>query len=233
MSEEREMTILEHLDELRSRLIKSAIALLVTTLFSFFFATRFLKLLIAPAGNVRPVFLTPTEGFITYMRVALLSGLGLAMPVIVYQILRFIAPGLKVNERKYVYVALPVAAFSFIAGIAFAYFILLPAALNYLGNFGSEIAEARWAVGEYIAFVTSLLFWIGVVFETPLLAYILAKLGIVTPKLLSSNRKYAILIIAIVSAVITPTADPFNMLLLMAPLVVLYEISIWVTKLAR
>ncbi len=232
MSETNEMTLLEHLDELRSRLVKSLVAVVVTTAFSFFFAGRFLKLLIVPAGNVRPVFLTPTEGFLTYMRVALLGGVGLAMPVIAYQTLRFVAPGLKVNERKYLYLALPAAALSFVAGVAFAYFAMLPAALGYLGQFGSEIAEARWAVGEYIAFVTSLMFWIGVVFETPLLIFVLAKLGLVKPQFLSKNRRYAILIIAIVAAVITPTADPFNMLLLMAPLIVLYEISIWVAKLA-
>ncbi len=232
MSENQEMTLLEHLDELRSRLVKSLIAIVVTTAFSFLFAERFLKLLLVPAGNVQTVFLTPTEGFLTYMRAALLSGLGLAMPVIAYQALRFVGPGLKANERKYLYLALPMAALSFVVGVAFAYFVMLPAALGYLGQFGSEIAETNWAVGEYIAFVTNLVFWIGIVFETPLLVFVLSKLGLVKPALLSKNRRYAVLIIAIVAAVITPTADPFNMLLLMGPLIILYEISIWVAKLA-
>ena len=227
-----EMTLLEHLEEVRDRLIKCVAALLITTLVSFVFASRFLQLLLIPAGNIKPVFLAPTEGFMTYMRVSLLSGLGLAMPVIAYQILRFVAPGLQVSEKRYVFLALPAAALSFVAGVAFAYFVMLPAALGYLGQFGSEIAEARWAVAEYLGFVTGIMFWIGVVFETPLLVFILAKLGLVNPKLLSKYRKYAVLIIAVIAAVITPTADPFNMMLLMVPLLLLYEISIWVAKLA-
>lgn len=232
MTEERKMTVVEHLEELRERLIKSAIALMVTTLFSLLFASRFLKILIAPAGGVKPIFLRPTEGFITYMRVALLNGVALAMPIIVYQAIRFIVPGLKANERRYLYIILPGAAVSFLVGVAFAYFAMLPFALRYLLRFGSDIAEARWAIGEYIAFVTTLMFWVGVVFETPLLFFFLAKLGIVTPRMLSSNRKYAVLAAAILAAVITPTPDPFNMLLVMAPLIVLYEIGVLLAKLA-
>lgn len=226
------MTVVDHLEELRERLIKSAIALVVTTLFSLIFASRFLKILIALAGGVKPIFLRPTEGFITYMRVAFLSGIALAMPIIVYQAIRFIVPGLKVNERRYLYIILPGATISFLAGVAFAYFAMLPFALKYLLKFGSDIAEAKWAIGEYIAFVTSLMFWVGVVFETPLLMFFLAKLGIVTPRMLSSNRKYAVLAIAILAAVITPTPDPFNMLLVMAPLIVLYEIGVLLARLA-
>ncbi len=226
------MTVVEHLEELRQRLIKSAIALTVTTLFSLLFASRFLKILIAPAGDIKLIFLRPTEGFITYMRVALLSGLALAMPIIVYQAIRFVVPGLKTSERRYLYIILPGATISFLMGIAFAYFAMLPFALRYLLKFGSDIAEAKWAIGEYIAFITTLMFWVGVVFETPLLFFFLAKLGIVTPRMLSSSRKYALLIIAVLAAVITPTPDPFNMLLVMAPLIVLYEIGILLAKLA-
>lgn len=232
MAEEKGMTVIEHLEELRERLIKSAIALVIATLFSLLFASRFLKILLAPAGNVKPIFLRPTEGFITYMRVAFISGLALAMPIIVYQAIRFIAPGLKTSERRYLYIILPGATISFLMGIGFAYFAMLPFALKYLLKFGSEIAEARWAIGEYIAFVTTLMFWVGVVFEMPLLVFFLAKLGIVTPTMMSNYRKYALLAIAVLAAVITPTPDPFNMLLVMAPLVLLYEVGILLAKLA-
>jgi sec-independent protein translocase protein TatC len=232
MANEEGLTLVEHLEELRNRLVRSGIALAITTLFSLLFTSRFLKLLIAPAGDIKPVFLRPTEGFITYMRVALLSGVILALPVIVYQVIRFITPGLKPSEARYVYVVVPGALLSFVAGVSFSYFAMVPFALRYLLHFGSEYAVANWAIGEYIDFVTTLMFWVGVVFETPLAVFFLTKLHIVNYQMLAKNRKWAILVSAILAAVITPTSDPFNMLMLMVPLVILYEISIWVSRLA-
>ena len=233
MTDDREMTIIEHLEELRERLIKSIIALVATTLLSLLFTSRLIKLILVPAGGVKPVFLRPTEGIITYMRVALLAGVALALPIIAYQIAQFVIPGLQASEKRYLFLLLPGAVISFVAGAGFSYFFMLPASLQFLVNFGSDVAEAKWAIGEYIAFVTNLMFWTGVIFEAPLLAFFLAKLGVVTPQMLTRNRKYALLATAVLAAVITPTPDPFNMLLVMAPLVVLFEISVWVTKLAR
>ncbi len=231
MAEEKRMTLIEHLEELRGRLIKSAIALAVTTLASLIFTGRLLKILVAPAG-IKPIFLRPTEMFVTYMRVALISGTALAMPVIVYQMLRFVLPALKPHERRYLYIIVPGATFSFLLGLAFAYFAMLPFALRYLLSFGGNIAEAKWAIGEYISFVTKLLFWVGVTFETPLLVFFLAKLGVVTPEMLARYRKYAIVAIAVLAAVITPTPDPFNMMVVMVPLLILYEIGVLLAKLA-
>jgi sec-independent protein translocase protein TatC len=232
VSSEEGLTLVEHLEELRNRLVRSGIALVITTLFSLFFTSRFLKLLIAPAGDIKPVFLRPTEGFITYMQVALLSGVILALPFIAYQIMRFITPGLQPSEARYLVVIVPAAFVSFVAGVAFCYFAMLPFALGYLLHFGSEYAQANWAIGEYINFVTTLMFWVGVVFETPLAVFFLTKLHIVNYQMLAKNRKWAILVSAILAAVITPTSDPFNMLMLMVPLVILYEISVWVSRLA-
>ena len=231
MAEEKRMTLIEHLEELRGRLIKSAIALAVTTLASLIFTGRLLKILVAPAG-IKPIFLRPTEMFVTYMRVALISGTALAMPVIVYQMIRFVLPALKPHERRYLYIIVPGATFSFLLGLAFAYFAMLPFALRYLLSFGGNIAEAKWAIGEYISFVTKLLFWVGVTFETPLLVFFLAKLGVVTPEMLARYRKYAIVAIAVLAAVITPTPDPFNMMVVMVPLLALYEIGVLLAKLA-
>lgn len=233
MADDKEMTIIEHLEELRERLIKSLIALAATTLLSLAFSSRLVKIIMVPAGDVRPVFLRPTEGVLTYFRVALLAGVALALPIIAYQIAQFVLPGLQATERRYLFLLLPGAVLSFVAGAAFSYFFMLPASLGFLANFGSDIAEANWAIGEYIAFVTNLMFWTGVIFEAPLLAFFLAKLGVVTPQMLATNRKYALLVSAVLAAVITPTPDPFNMMLVMTPLVVLFEISVWVTKLAR
>jgi len=232
MAEERKLTLIEHLEELRDRLIKSAIALTITTLFSFVFAKQFLEILIAPMGETPPVSPSPTANIIVFTKVALISGVALAMPVLVYQLISFIAPGLTAQERRYLYLVLPGATVSFVVGVTFAYFVMLPAAIPFLEGFLSDIIKPSWFIDRYISFVTSLLFWVGLSFETPLLIFFLAKLGIVTPAVLSRYRRYAILIIAVIAAIATPTHDPFNMILLMMPLILLYEIGILLAKLA-
>ena len=126
----------------------------------------------------------------------------------------------------------PAATVSFVAGVAFTYYVLLPYALRYLISFGGDLAEAKWAIGDYITFVTTLLFWSGMIFETPLIIFFLARMRIVTPEFLSKNRRIAVLIIAVVAAVITPTPDPFNMGLVMVPLLLMYELGILLAKLA-
>lgn len=232
MAEERQLTIIEHLGELRDRLIKSVIALTVTTLLSFVFTRQLLQLLIAPMGETPPVSSSPTTTIVVFTKVALISGVALAMPVLVYQLISFIAPGLTRQEKRYLYLVLPGATISFVAGAAFAYFIMLPTAIPFLKGFLGDIIEPNWFVDKYISFITSLLFWVGLSFETPLLMFFLAKLGIVTPAVLSRYRRYAILVIAVISAVITPTPDPFNMILVMGPLILLYEIGILLARLA-
>jgi len=232
MDDERRVTIFEHLEELREGLIKSVIALLVTTLLSLIFTSRFLKILIAPMGNLQPVFLRPTEMITTYFKIALISGVALAMPVIIYQLVLFMLPALKPHERRYLYIIVPGATISFVVGLAFAYFALLPFAIRYLLAFGGDIARAQWTIGEYIGFVTTILLWMGVAFETPLVIFFLAKVGIITPAMLSHYRRYAILAIAVVAAVITPTPDPFNMMIVMVPLFLLYEAGVLLARLA-
>ena len=232
MAENRQSTIIEHLEELRDRLIKSAIAVTVTTLLSFVFAKQFLQLLVVPMGETPPVSSSPTTNIVVFTKVALISGVALAMPVLVYQLIGFMAPGLTRREKRYLYLIVPGATLSFVAGIAFAYFVMLPMAIPFLKGFLGDIVQPNWFIDKYVSFITSLLFWVGLSFETPLLIFFLAKLGIVTPAVLSSNRKYAVLVIAVLSAVITPTPDPFNMVLVMAPLILLYEIGILLAKLA-
>lgn len=227
------MGLLEHLEELRERLIKSAIALILAIFLSLFFTGKLLKVLISPMGELKPVFLRPTEMIITYLRVAFIAGIALAMPVIVYQMVKFILPALYPHERRYLYWLIPAATFSFLIGLAFAYFVMLPFAVKYLLTFGGDVARAQWTIGEYINFVTNFLFWIGMTFELPLIIYFLSKLGLVSPAWLSRNRKYAIVVIAIIAAVITPTPDPFNMSLVMIPLILLYETGVLISKLAR
>jgi sec-independent protein translocase protein TatC len=225
------MSIIEHLEELRERLIKSMAAIVVATFISLAFTRQFLKILIAPMGGAKPQILHPTEGIVMYFKVALIGGLILAMPVIVYQTARFVVPGLTDAERRYLIILIPGATFLFAAGVAFASFVMLPFALPFLQSFGSEFATPGYTLDYYISFVTTFVFWIGIIFETPLVIAFLARLGIVSPTQLARFRKYSIVVNAIIAAVVTPTPDPFNMLLVMAPLLILYEFGVLLARL--
>jgi len=230
--EQAVMPLIEHLKELRNRLIRALIALFVFTSASFIFVKRVLIFLIAPMGDTRPQALKPTESIGNYMKVALICGVTLAMPFIVYQVGRFLMPGLTKKERKYLYLLVPGATVCFLAGVAFARFVMMPAAIPFLQGFLTDIVEQKWAIGEYLSFTTSLLFWVGLSFELPLFVYFLAKLGIINAKMLTKNRKYALVVMAVAAAVITPTVDPLNMMLVMAPLIVLYELGVILARLA-
>ena len=230
-SGEAAMSILEHLRELRSRLLKAAVALAVTTLLTSYFAGDIIKFLIQPYGN-RLQTLGPTENVITYFRVALLSGAALAMPVIVYQVLGFVIPGLTRSERRWLYISVPFTTLLFVIGILFAWFVMVPSAVGFLANFRQDLFLNEWTANEYTSFVVSVAFWIGVSFQTPLVIFILAKVGLVTPGFLARNWRFAVVVIAVLAAVITPTVDPFNMALLMLPLLGLYVLSIVLAMLA-
>jgi sec-independent protein translocase protein TatC len=232
MNEEMRMTIFEHLNELRERMVKVALALGVTTVLSLVFTTQIMEALLAPAGGIKPIFLKPTEMFLTYMKVGLISGICLAMPVIIYHLLRFLAPGLRPEEKKWLYTLIPGITAFFIAGVSFAYFAMLPFALKYLLTFGGDLVEAKWAIGEYISFVTSLLLWVGISFETPMIIFFLAKMKIVDAKKLSSYRKYAVVGAFVAAAVITPTPDPFNQMMVAIPIILLYELGILLARFA-
>ncbi|MBI1879211.1 MAG: twin-arginine translocase subunit TatC, partial [Chloroflexi bacterium] len=176
--------------------------------------------------------LGPTEGITIYFRVALTGGLVLAMPVLVYQFFMFILPGLEPAEKKYILWGVPFATLLFLIGVLFAWYILTPAAVGFLSTWQPEIFIQQWQSREYIPFVTSLVFWVGISFETPLIIFIMTKIGLVTPQFLLKQWRFAIVIIAIAAAMITPTVDPFNMGLVMLPLIVLYGLSILLSYLA-
>jgi sec-independent protein translocase protein TatC len=226
------MPLMEHLKELRNRLIRAFIALFIATGISFIFAKQVFVLLMVPLNDARLQALRPTETLGNYMKVSLLSGFILAMPFIVYQIARFAAPGLTKQEKRYIALLVPGATLCFITGVAFAYFVMLPASIGFLQTFMAELVEQQWSIGDYLSFVVSLMFWIGVSFELPLFVYFLAKLGVIDADTLRRNRKYAIVAIAVLAAVITPTVDPLNMALVMGPLIVLYEIGVILARIA-
>lgn len=217
--------LLPHLNELRRRLFVAIIALAVSTGLAFLIAPRLLALLAVPIGglgNLQAIELT--EPISVYMRVALMGGAIMAMPVIVYQVVAFIVPGLLPHEKRGLYIALPFIFLSFLAGAAFAYFVMLPTAVPFLANFGG--IEGNFRISSYVSFTTRLILWVGVAFESPLIIALLARLGIVTPQALRKGWRVAIVVIAVIAALITPTVDPVNMGIVMLPLIVLYLLSI-------
>jgi len=227
------LTFIGHLGELRQRLLKSLIAVAITTAVSFIFAEQIFNILISPAGDINLIFIEMTEMIGTYMKVSLASGIILAMPYLVYQLLMFVSPALTRREKKYVYLILPWITLMFIAGVAFGYFVLVPPATKFLLTWGSSIATPEIRIGNYISLITRLLVASGAIFETPVIISFLARLGIVTPKMLSSKRRHAIVVAFILGAIITPTFDPVNQSLVAVPLIVLYEMSIWLAKLVQ
>jgi len=224
-----QMTLLEHLFELRSRLVKASIAVLVATAISFLFSQQLVEFLAIPLGGLDKLeAIDVTENVGVFMRVSLIGGMVLAMPVIVYQSIRFIVPGLTREERRYLWFIVPAASLLFLLGVAFSYYVMLPAAVPFLIGFLNIPTRPR--PQTYFGFVSQLMFWIGASFETPLIIAFLARLGIITPQLLSKYRRYAIVFIAILAAAITPTVDPVNMMLVMAPLILLYELGIILSR---
>lgn len=230
-ADETPLSLLDHLNELRIRLFRALMALVLGVLLSTVFTEQILKYLIKPYGNELQV-LGPTESIVMYFRVALLAGAILAIPYITYQLFMFIAPGLTRGEKRYIYLSLPATTGLFLIGVGFAWFIMVPTALGFLQDFESDIFRAEWTAERYIAFLTSLLFWIGVAFEMPVVMFVLARLGIVGPRPLIRNWRLAAVLITIAAALITPTYDPFNMLLVVAPLSGLYIISIGLAAIA-
>ena len=223
--QDSKMPFWDHVEELRRRLLIALIALAVTTAGSFLFAERIIGLLAEPAGSLDALqSIEVTENVAVFMRVSLLSGVAIAMPVILYELLAFIMPGLKINEKKWVMLTVFFGTVLFLAGAAFSYFVMLPASLTFLLQFLG--VETKPRLSSYIDFITSLIFWLGIGFQFPILVFTLAKLRIVSVESLAKGWRYAIVLIAILAAMITPTVDPVNMALLMAPLLILYLLSI-------
>ena len=230
--EGRQMSIWEHVNELRKRLFRAVIGLVLTTTISFSIASKLLEMLAVPIGGLDKLqSIEITENMGVYMKVSLLSGFIFALPYILYQLLAFIMPGLKPGEKRWVIMAIPMATLLFVTGVAFSYFIMLPATIPFLTNFLGISTTPR--LSNYFNFMTNLMFWIGVAFEAPLVVFVLAKLRLVSAKALLKQWRIAIVVIAVMAALITPTVDPVNMGLLMLPLFLIYLLSAILAWLAR
>jgi sec-independent protein translocase protein TatC len=216
----------EHVDALRRSLLRSVIVIAIMTAVSFTFVDPLMEALARPLpGGVEGLqTIAPTEGIGTIMRVSLLAGLAFAMPWIIAEIYLFVAPGLMPKSRRSMALAIPVASVLFLAGMAFTYFVMLPPAVQFMFTLGDF--QSAWRPEAYFGLVTSLMFWIGVSFQMPLLIYALAAVGLLKARQLVQQWRWAIVIIAVIAAVITPTIDPVNMALVMAPMILLYGLSI-------
>ena len=219
------------IDALRKHLLRAVIGLALGVAISFYFTQKIIEFLAGPVGGLKAMkAIEVTESVGVFMRVALLSGIALALPYIAFELWLFAAPGLRPRERRFGLVGIPLATLLFLAGMAFSYFMLLPSALPFLLNFMG--IEAQLRPQSYFSFVTGLMFWIGIAFEFPLVVYVITAMGFIKPQVLASQWRIAIVIIAVLSAAITPTVDPVNMALVMGPMSLLYFISIGLSFIA-
>ncbi len=224
----QELTLIEHLTELRSRIIKSLVFVIAASCLLYSFVDAILSSLIKPVGRL--VFIAPHEAFISRIKIAFFAGLFMSSPFILYQTWRFVSSGLESKERKYIGIFGPLSLVFFFAGAAFGYFVIVPIGMNFLLGFSTETLVPMIGVSKYISFVGALTLSFGAVFELPLILLILGRVGLVGYQWLARNRKYALLINSVLSALLTPTPDAYTMLLMMVPIQILYEVSIWLVK---
>ena len=228
----QEMTLTEHLVELRNRIVISVIGLALTTGVAFIWNRLWFQIATAPCPGCRLVSISPTGIIFSVFKVTLVVGFIVAMPVIAYQAWAYIAPGLTRKERRYVVAIIPGATISFLIGVLFAYFALLPAALRFLAGFNTDLVEYTPDIDKYLSFITRLLIASGLIFQMPLVMFFLSKVRLINPRLLGSIRRYVVVAAFVVAAVVTPTPDPFNQLLVAVPILVLYEVGALLARLA-
>jgi sec-independent protein translocase protein TatC len=237
MNDEEKQPFLSHLEELRKRLITCAIAVGIGFVISYIFAERLFQILVTPLTRIMPegdrlIFTNLPEMFLTYLKTAFICGILLTAPVIFYQLWLFIAPGLYQKEKK---LAVPFVVFStilFVGGSLFGYFVVFPFGFKFFLGFANEYIQALPSVKQYFSFAIKLLFAFGIVFELPVVAFFLSKMGIVTPEFLKKKRKYALLLTFVLAAILTPP-DVITQLMMAGPLILLYEIGILVARMAR
>ena len=230
-----EMSFLDHIEELRWRIIYSLIGIVVFTIIAWVFINPLVEVvLLKPARDAHASLqnLRPFGQLFLYFQVAIIVGIVASVPNLFYQLWKFIAPALKRNERKYILRIVIFSTFCFLAGIAFAYFVMLPMAMKFAAQFGTVEIKNEFAIDEYMSIIISVMLAAGVVFELPMVSFFLSKLGILTPKFMRKYRRHAIVIILVLAAILTPGTDPVSQVILAVPLVLLYEISIFISRIS-
>lgn len=248
--EEQKMSLIEHLSELRKRIIICLITLALAFIFTFSYSEHIFKLLLFPLNytprislkeglvfvsdqklhNTKLVFLGPAEAFWMNMKIALVTGFVLTIPVIFYQIWKFVSPGLYQHEKKYIVPFVLTATGLFLMGVVFCYFIVLPFAMGFLLNYKvGDFLMPMLSVGLYVDFLLKFLLGFGFVFELPILIVITTRMGLITTETLRKYRRLAIVLAFVLAGIITPTPDAFNQTLMAVPMIILYEVGIWVS----
>lgn len=233
---EREMTLRDHLEELRRRLFIVLACIVLATAAAFFFRERLFDFLLAPGfGGLdeQPIATEVLETVGVTFKVALMAAFAVSLPVALYQAIRFASPGLTRRERLYAFLFLPAVLGSFAAGVAFGYYVLFPPAFAFLFNFAADVVNPEIRISSYINVITSLMFWMGVVFQIPVALFALGRLGVVSPRWLARRWRYAVLLAFVLAAIITPTFDPVNQTLVAAPIIALYLIGILLARLGE
>ncbi|MDR3555879.1 MAG: twin-arginine translocase subunit TatC [Syntrophobacteraceae bacterium] len=233
--EENKMPLFQHLEELRSRILICGLAIGVGFVLCYFFKERVFDLFIMPWVKALPagqpyklIYTVPYEAFLAEMEVSFIMGTILAAPVLLWQIWRFVAPGLYANERKYILPVIFCSSLFFAGGVLFGYFIVVPVAFKFFATPASPYITPMMSIDKYLSFAEKMLLSFGLVFELPVFAFFLAKLGVLSSDFLRRKRKWAIVLIFILAAVLTPSPDVVSQLLMALPLLVLYEVSVWV-----
>jgi sec-independent protein translocase protein TatC len=228
--DEARMTIIEHLEEFRSRLFKIAIAFVIASVVTWIFKARIFDALLEPAGLKELNFMGPAQGLITDVKLALFSAFLLTIPVILYQMWMFVAPAVGDVGRLFTYILVILASSLFLAGVAFGYFAILPVGLQFLLGYAEDRYNELITADTYLPFVTRLLLASGIVFELPAATYVGAKLGLITAPTLRRFRKHALIVNAVLAAALTPSPDPFSMILMAVPMLLMYEASILIAR---
>lgn len=231
-----EMTFLEHLEELRWRIIYSLYGLAAGTIIAWIFIDFLVNdVLLLPAkhAGVNLQNLKPFGQLMLFFEVAIVAGVIISLPNIFYQLWKFISPALRKKERKYISAIVVFSTLCFLLGVVFAYYVMLPMSMKFAAQFGTPEIKNVFAIDEYMSIIISIMLGCGLVFELPMVSYFLTKLGILTPAFMRKYRRHAIVAIFVVAAFLSPGTDPVSQLILAAPLILLYEISILISKLAR
>jgi sec-independent protein translocase protein TatC len=234
--EQFEMSFFDHLEELRLRIGLAVLGIVIGCIIAGAFVDQLMNwVLLKPAASVNKQLqnIRPFGQAFLYFKVVIMAGLIISMPYTLYQLWKFIAPGLYEKERRWAGKITIYTSFCFLAGVAFAYWIMIPVMLSFTASFGSSLIKNSIDVTEYFSFITTTLLSAGLIFELPMIAYILSKIGIISPEMLRKYRRHSIVVILVLAAALTPSTDPVSQLVFAAPLWVLYEISILVTVFAR
>ena len=228
MQEASSMSVVDHLSELRTRLVIAIVAIIVGTLGAYYYVEDILQILVAPAGKL--YYTKPTEAFFTYMKISLVAGCIVSSPVWFYQIWAFIVPALSKGEKKVTFMVVPTAVVLFVVGVLFSYYLVLPMAIQFFIGFGTDELQPLFSIGQYIDFVIAFILPFGITFELPLILIALGVLGILSSDRLREYRKMFILLAFIFGAAISPTPDMLSQTMIAGPMILLYEISYGVLR---